>query len=271
MTEHFVYLFHTKEFVDLQEPVYKIGKTTKPNFERFQQYDEGTRFYFQTSCHNCHEIEKKVIALFKKNYDLHCGREYFRGDRQRMVKDICRLIFEEEEPEIFEEVVQYWFEEAVVNDEIGKVDKITEYDVEGVVTSPPSILNSTITTATPTVAPTVTTTKKQQYRCEVCDYNTDRNAHYLKHLTSNKHFLNSHPIEFDPNCKYQCKNCNRKYMGQSGLWQHSQVCIPVTPSLVIESAIVEEPVTNDSINLETVINELKKMNERIEDLSNSIR
>ena len=271
MTEHFVYLFHTKEFVDLQEPVYKIGKTTKPNLERFQQYDEGTRFYFQTSCHNCHEIEKKVIALFKKNYELHCGREYFKGDRQRMVKDICRLIFEEEEPEIFEEVVQYWFEEAVVTVEIGKADKIAEYDVESVVTSPPSNLKSTITTATATVAPTVTTTKKQQYRCEVCDYNTDRNAHYLKHLTSNKHFLNSHPIEFDPNCKYQCKNCNRKYRGQSGLWQHSQVCIPVTPSLVIESAIVEGSVTNDSINLETVINELKKINERIEGLSNGIR
>jgi transposase-like protein len=184
-----------------------------------------------------------------------------------MVKDICRLILEEEEPEVFEEVVQYWFEEAVVNDEIGKADKITEYDVEGVVPSPPSNLNSTITTATPTV----TTTRKQQYRCEICDYNTDRNAHYLKHLTSNKHFLNSHPIEFDPNCKYQCKNCNKKYRGQSGLWQHSQVCIPVTLSLVIEPTIVEESVSNDSINLETVMNELKKINERIEGLSSGIR
>jgi hypothetical protein len=77
MTEHYVYLFHTKEFVDLKEPVYKIGKTTKPDLERFHQYDEGTRFYYQTSCHNCHDIEKKIIALFKKNYELHCGREYF--------------------------------------------------------------------------------------------------------------------------------------------------------------------------------------------------
>jgi hypothetical protein len=30
-----------------------------------------------------------------------------------------------------------------------------------------------------------------------------RNAHLLKHLTSNKHFLHSHRTEVDPNCKYQ--------------------------------------------------------------------
>ena len=30
-----------------------------------------------------------------------------------------------------------------------------------------------------------------------------RNAHLLKHLTSNKHILISHRTEVDPNCKYQ--------------------------------------------------------------------
>jgi hypothetical protein len=62
-----------------------------------------------------------------------------------------------------------------------------------------------------------------------------------------------------------------KYGGQSGLWQHSQVCIPVTPSLVIEPTTVEEPVTNDSIDLETFLNTLKKINERVEGLSNGTR
>ena len=51
------------------------------------------------------------------------------------------------------------------------------------------------------------------------------------------------------------------------------MCIPVTPSLIIEPTIFEEPVTNDSINLnlETLMNELKKTNERIESLSNDTR
>ena len=62
-----------------------------------------------------------------------------------------------------------------------------------------------------------------------------------------------------------------KNSGQSGLWQHSQVCIPVTPSLVIEPTTVDEPVTNDSIDLETFMNALKKINERIEGLSNGTR
>ena len=107
MTQQYVYLFHTKEFADSKEPVYKIGKSTQPNFKRFNQY-EGALFHFQMSCHNCHDMEKKMIALFTEKYELHCGREYFKGNRRRMVKDICRFILEEDEPEIlFEEVAQY--------------------------------------------------------------------------------------------------------------------------------------------------------------------
>ena len=119
MSQHYVYLFHTKKFVDSKEPVYKIGETTQPNFERFNQYDEGALFHFQMSCRNCHVLERKMIALFKKKYELHCGLEYFKGNRFEMIKDICRYILEEDEPVIlFEEVVQYWFEEVVVNNDI---------------------------------------------------------------------------------------------------------------------------------------------------------
>ena len=117
MTEHYVYLFHTKEFVDSKEHVYKIGKSTQHNFKRFNQYNDGTTFHFQMSCHNCHDLEKKIITLFKINYELHCGREYFRGNRFRMVQDICRIIIDEKEEEKFEEVAQYWFEEVVEQDE----------------------------------------------------------------------------------------------------------------------------------------------------------
>ena len=49
------------------------------------------------------------------------------------------------------------------------------------------------------------------------------------------------------------------------------MCIPVTPSLIIEPLIVEEPGRNDSINLETLMNEVGKTNGRIEGLSNGTR
>jgi T5orf172 domain len=97
MSQHYVYLFHTQKFVDSKEPVYKIGKTTQPNFERFNQYDDGALFHFQMSCRNCHVLERKMIALFKKKYELHCGLEYFKGNRFEMIKDICRFILEEDE------------------------------------------------------------------------------------------------------------------------------------------------------------------------------
>ena len=63
-------------------------------------------------------------------YELHCGREYFKGNYYCMVQDICRIIIDEKEDVKFEEVVQYWFEEVVVNDEVGKVWKHVLCDVE---------------------------------------------------------------------------------------------------------------------------------------------
>ena len=128
MTEHYVYLFHTKQFVESKEPVYKIGKSMKPNFERFNQYSEGTRFHFQMSCHNCHELEKKIIALFRINYKLHCGREYFKGNYHCMVQDICKIIIDEKEVEKFEEVAQYWFEEAVEQEEVVRKTITSKYE-----------------------------------------------------------------------------------------------------------------------------------------------
>ena len=47
------------------------------------------------------------------------------------------------------------------------------------------------------------------------------------------------------------------------------MCTVLAPPLVIEHTIVEESVLNDSMSLETLMNELQKTNERIEDLSNS--
>ena len=55
MTQY-VYLFHTREFFNSNQPIYKIGKTTKPNFTRFSNYPKGSVMLFQSACLNCHEL-----------------------------------------------------------------------------------------------------------------------------------------------------------------------------------------------------------------------
>ena len=60
----YVYLFHTREFFNTNQPIYKIGKTVQPNFTRFTNYPRGSVMFFQSSCRNCHELERKIIKLF---------------------------------------------------------------------------------------------------------------------------------------------------------------------------------------------------------------
>ena len=245
MTQHYVYLFHTKKFVDSKEPVYKIGKTTQPNFERFNQYDEGALFHFQISCRNCHVLERKMISLFKKKYELHCGLEYFKGNRFEMIKDICRFILEEDDPEIFyEEVVQYWFEDVVVNGNIASLNnnevvmndeennKIDEKKVEMVVAITPTI-----------------------HFCTPCGYPARTKHNFTKHCSTKKHKeqINAIPIVVKE-CEFKCPNCVKTYQTYQGLWGHNKKCKPVVVAIMPESVLLEKV-----DNLNVIIQELSKI------------
>ena len=92
MTEHYVYLFHTQEFVDSKEPV--IGKSTKPNFEQFKQYDD---LEFDKCRAINHEKKKIILELEIK---LRCLRdEEIREKQKREEKKQGRKKYEQEEKE----------------------------------------------------------------------------------------------------------------------------------------------------------------------------
>ena len=218
MTHHYVYLFHTQKFVDSKEPVYKIGKTTQPNFERFNQYDEGALFHFQMSCHNCHDMEKKMITLFKEKYELHCGREYFKGNRHRMVKDICRFILEEDDPEI-EEVAQYWFDEVVVNNEIDKKtddEKVDDEKVDDEKTDDEKVEGDLPITI-------VSSTTLNSNFCVPCGYPCRSKSNFAKHCSTKKHKDTINPVAVIEG-EFKCKNCVKTYKSNQGLWGHNKKC-----------------------------------------------
>ena len=95
---------------------------------------------------------------------------------------------------------------------------------------------------------------KKLFNCAKCDYSCNRNAHLLKHFSSKKHLSNIMPIDVDPTCKFQCKYCNKKYKGQSGLWQHLKKCKLL---VIVETQLVENNALHSKIdNLEKVIDNL---------------
>lgn len=65
-----------------------------------------------------------------------------------------------------------------------------------------------------------------KYNCETCDYNTNKNSDYIKHLTTKKHTIRT--SDFFSSQKSQQKQygcmCGRIFKHASSLWNHKQNC-----------------------------------------------
>ena len=80
-----IYLLHTREFMSLKKPIYKLGKTTKPLLDRFNQYPKGSDLLLQIKCPDCDYCEKKLLEMFKIKYII--KSEYGITQCRKIVKD----------------------------------------------------------------------------------------------------------------------------------------------------------------------------------------
>jgi hypothetical protein len=95
---NYIYLLQEREFTKTEENVYKVGRTIKPNYQRFNQYPNGSILIFQMICNDCVNIEREIIKKFKDifNQKKEYGTEYFEGDYKKMI-DIIYLTIKNEE------------------------------------------------------------------------------------------------------------------------------------------------------------------------------
>lgn len=93
----YIYLLKDRTAVATNAQIFKVGKTTQLNFNRFKGYPKGFKIYFHMICLNCHEAETKILALFKQKYIQRedFGSETFEGNPKDMIKDITCLLFSE--------------------------------------------------------------------------------------------------------------------------------------------------------------------------------
>ena len=68
-----------------------------------------------------------------------------------------------------------------------------------------------------------------KYVCESCNYSTFKKSDFEKHLQTQKH--KNRNLEIAGNEKVakvaeiiSCKNCERIFKSNSGLWKHNQIC-----------------------------------------------
>jgi len=91
---NYIYLLQEREFVKCNENIYKVGKTKKDQFTRFNQYPNGSILLLQIKCNDCDCNEREIIKLFKSKYThkKQIGNEYFEGDYEDMMKNIFNIV-----------------------------------------------------------------------------------------------------------------------------------------------------------------------------------
>ena len=271
----YVYLFHTRELFNSNQPIYKIGKTTKPNFTRFSNYPKGSVMLFQSACLNCHELEKEIIKLFTSKYvrKTYFGREYFEGNQRSMIGDLCDIVKNEgitqnfivEENDTSNDmrafvsnvIVEETIQDVIVEETIQ--DVIVEETIQDVIVEETTqdVILSNVFEEEEEEGEENDTKKyvRKAFNCDQCQYSTDIKSSFQKHLKSIKHVLYLQIREKDDKCKHQCKVCNKKYLSQPGLWAHNQTCKP--PVVAVQAPpVVDLHAKID--NLERIMMEMAK-------------
>lgn len=102
MITNYIYLLQEREFIKTNENIYKVGRTKKENYIRFNQYPNGSVLLFQMICNKCENIENQIIKIFKNNFKQikYAGNEYFEGDYQKMIDIIYSSIKNENNDDI---------------------------------------------------------------------------------------------------------------------------------------------------------------------------
>jgi T5orf172 domain-containing protein len=90
----YIYLLKDRTSIELNNNIFKIGKTKQENLKRFNGYQKGFKIILLIKCNNCNDIESKIINKFKIKY-IQCndyGTEYFEGNYLQMIIDITEII-----------------------------------------------------------------------------------------------------------------------------------------------------------------------------------
>lgn len=94
MTNNYIYLIHEREFIKTNEPIYKIGKTTR-GYDRIKEYPKSSQMKLMLHCPNNLDstetlLKKELNNRFIRRTDI--GSEYFEGDVDDMICYIQNIV-----------------------------------------------------------------------------------------------------------------------------------------------------------------------------------
>lgn len=89
----YIYLIHVREFININEQTYKIGRTEDLS-QRCHGYPKNSEIIYSRKVNDEINLEKLIIAQFKIDYiqQQQYGTEYFTGDSDQMINTINMII-----------------------------------------------------------------------------------------------------------------------------------------------------------------------------------
>jgi len=261
MSSGYIYLLKPLRSIIDNEEIYKIGKTKRNNFKRFNEYPIGSILMLQSSCKNCDLMERILLKIFNEQFikETDYGREYFRGDLFEMKRII--------NSEIMKEYV-------IINDsnnDISSSNNLIELSInnenevvemyEKIEIEPCGMIENN-------------EAKITQYACEICHYKTLRKNDFNNHLLTAKHKqitnINTAP-------KYNCK-CGKSYKNRQGLYKHHKCCsfklskqldIDNT-KLIIDVSQVIDLIKQNKEEQKLLVQQVKEYNEQSKEIFESM-
>ena len=102
------------------------------------------------------------------------------------------------------------------------------------------------------------------FYCKNCDYETCKKCNYDKHLATRKHQkttkINAKVAKSSKQISYSCEYCEKTFSDRSGLWRHNKKCCNVLYLEDKEDQLVTTNDVNTTPELVTLITELVKSN-----------
>jgi hypothetical protein len=100
----------------------------------------------------------------------------------------------------------------------------------------------------------------EKFLCELCKYTTVRKSQYERHILTAKHknVMNCNEKCSKVTAVYSCKNCEKIYKSNVGLWRHLKKCESKPNILNKNTNCIENPIINTTIILD-LINKNKEL------------
>ena len=210
MYSGYIYLLQPLRSITSNEQIYKIGKTKRNNFKRFNEYPSGSILLLQSICNDCDSMEIKLLKLFDEKFikKTDYGREYFEGNLIEMKKLINSEIMNEEN---------------IIDDNTKEDDdNVSDDNINDVINS---------------------------FNCELCNFTTSKKGNYNSHLLTAKHKLqiSDNKEKMD---NFICSVCNKKYKSRVGLWSHKKKCFKEKKIEYESKGKMHNTILNDSLILQ---------------------